>query len=162
MASNTKDKEKIGSKKANGDEGNLFQIATTFAVVIACLGLYHFVMLPKVLPVVPVNEVHSGAAKGIVVVDSQAVIEAFTEKMQERISGGDSFTEGQLKASGADFGAEYMRAVKKYRDGGYLVLDKRQSLGVPKGSEITLEIGNALGLNVELKPDIFSAPELQN
>lgn len=162
MSAKPAEKAKRSPRNKNTDHGSVFHVGTTFLVVIACLALYHFVMLPKVLPKQPMSDVHTGAAKGIVVVDSQAVVEAFTEKMQERIAAGDSFTEGQLTSSGADFGAEYMRAIKKYRDGGYLVLDKRQSLGVPKGSEITQVIGDALSLNVVVKPDIFSAPELAN
>lgn len=151
------------SKKAtkSGVYNDLFLM---FAMVVGCFALYHYMLLPKSALAAPgptqTLANYAGAARGIVVVDSKLIVEAFTETMQARIAQGASFTEGELTASGADFGAEYMRAIKKYRDAGYLVMDKRQALGVPKGSEITKEVAQRLALDVVEAPDIFTAPEI--
>jgi len=148
--------------KTQSSNSGVGDLVITFVLVAACFVLYHFVLLPKTALATPTGntESYAGAARGIVVVDSKVILEAFTNQMQQKITSGASFTEGELTASGADFAAEYMRAVKKYRDAGYLVLDKRQALGVPRGSEITEEIGDSLSLDVVASPDIFSAPEL--
>jgi hypothetical protein len=129
-----------------------------FAVGIALLAGYHFFFAPT--GVAEANGIERGPAQSIMVVDSKKVLQAFMTKMEGAIAGGATYTEGEIQASGADFAAEYLRAVKKYRDNGYLVIDKQYALGVPAGSEITEEIGMALGLYVQAAPDPFSAPEL--
>ena len=129
-----------------------------FAIPIALLAGYHFFVAP--LSVANANEPVAGAAKSIVVVDSKAVLGAFMKKKQEEIAGGESYSEGEITASGAEFAAEYLRAVKRYRDQGFLVIDKQYALSVPVGSEITEEIGTALELDVVATPDPFSAPQL--
>lgn len=101
------------------------------------------------------------SATGIVVVDSKAILRSFMSVMEERIAGGEEMSEGKLNLSGQEFAAEYMRAIKKYKDDGFIVIDKQYALGVPSNTEITLEIGNALGLSVEVTPDPFSMPVLQ-
>lgn len=132
-------------------------VINMFLVAGGLLLAYHFFAVSESAE--PVS--HSGAARGIVVVDSKAVLQGFMDVMQERIADGQEFTEGQLNMSGQDFAVEYMRAVKKYRDAGFLVIDKQYALGVPEASEITLEIGEALGLNVTPTADPFAAPALK-
>lgn len=94
---------------------------------------------------------------GIVVVDSQAALQAFMDQLEARLAGGQDLTEAGLQMQGADFGAEFLRAVMKYRDRGYLVLDRGQVLGVPEGADITMEIGEALGLEISPRDDPFSS-----
>lgn len=147
------------ARKASADKtesGSMSQVLQMFAVSVGLLFAYHlFVSQPNVAVAQ-----HSGVSKGIVVVDSKAVFGAYMEIMQGKIAGGEEFTEGQLNLSGQEFAVEYMRAIKKYRDAGYLVIDKANALGVPNNSEITKEIGTALNLNVVPTPDPFSAPAL--
>ena len=104
--------------------------------------------------------VQAGAAQGIVVVDAKAILKTYLDTQTARIAAGESFTEESLKMSGVDFAAEFLRAVKKYRDAGYLVFDKSNALGVPRGSEITLEIADALGVEVQLPMDPLDAPSV--
>lgn len=127
-----------------------------FAVAIGVLVAYHLWFGG---PNVAVAQ-HQGPAVGVVVVDSKAVFGAYMEIMQERIAGGEEFSESQLTIGGQEFAAEYLRAIKKYRDAGFLVVDKQYALGVPAKSEITSEIGDALGLDVVPSADPFAAPEL--
>jgi len=131
-------------------------VINMFLVAGGLLLAYHFFAVSQSAE----PEYHSGAARGIVVVDSKAVLQGFMDVMQERIAEGQQFTEGELNMSGQDFAVEYMRAVKKYRDAGFLVIDKQYALGVPEASEITLEIGEALGLVVTPTADPFAAPAL--
>lgn len=133
-------------------------VLAVFVIGIGLLAGYHFFVAPT--GVAEANATHIGPANNIVVVDSKTVLEAFMRQMEGRIAGGENFTEGEIQTAGVDFGAEYLRAVKKYRDAGYLVIDKKYALGVPAGSEITEEIGRALSLEVKATPDPFQAPEL--
>ena len=128
-----------------------------FVVGIALLAGYHFFLAPNGIE--DANATTAGPAKDIVVVDSKAVLSAFMSSMESEIAAGASFTESEIHASGAEFGVEYLRAIKKYRDAGFLVIDKQYALGVPVGSEITEEIGKALSLEVKATPDPFQAPE---
>jgi len=133
-------------------------ILPMFLISIAMIAGYHFFLAPSGVAVA--NASQQGPANNIVVIDTKTVLQGFMEKMQDEISGGATYTEGEIQASGADFAAEYMRAIKKYRDDGYLVIDKQYALGVPVGSEITEEIGKALSLDVKATPDPFQAPQL--
>jgi len=103
-------------------------------------------------------ETPTNGAPGVVVVDTKAVLEAYMEVMKDRIAAGEEFSDQTLQLSGAEFAAEYLGAVKKYRDEGVVVIDRRYVVGIPDGSEITKEIGDALGLVVEVKMDAFSLP----
>lgn len=138
---------------------NAAPIWPVFAIVIGVLVSYHF-LFAQTGNVAEASVEKNGAAHNIVVVDSKAILQAFMTEMEEKIASGATYTEGEVKASGAEFGAEYLRAVKKYRDKGFLVIDKQYALGVPKGSEITEEIGTALNLEVTATPDPFSSPKL--
>ena len=53
------------------------------------------------------------AAKGILVVDSKAIFESFMATVQERIALGEEMSKSQLHFNGQEFGAEYLRAIKK-------------------------------------------------
>jgi len=103
----------------------------------------------------------AGAAKGIVVVDSKAIFKTYVDEQTRRFSAGEAFTEAQLQNGGAEFATEFLRAVNKYRNAGYIVFDRDKALGIPKGSDITEEIADALGVNVELARDPFEAPILK-
>jgi hypothetical protein len=133
-------------------------VLAVFVIGIGLLAGYHFLVAPT--GVAEASSTHSGPAQNIVVVDSKTVLEAFMRQMEGRIAAGENFTESEIQTAGVDFGAEYLRAIKKYRDAGYLVIDKKYALGVPSGSEITEEIGKALSLEVKATPDPFQAPEL--
>lgn len=151
------------SSKTNRDLDQLTKsdgvsVLAVFVISIALLAGYHFFVAST--GVAEASAAHTGPAHNIVVVDSKTVLEAFMRKMEGKIAAGENFTEGEIRTAGVDFGAEYLRAIKKYRDGGYLVIDKKYALGVPTGSEITEEIGRALSLDVKATPDPFQAPAL--
>jgi hypothetical protein len=130
-------------------------VASMFVVAGALIGIYHFFLSP-----VNVAEAkYNGPAQSIVVIDTKLVLQAYMQKWEDRIAGGAEYTQEQIFSSSADFGAEYFRAIKKYRDAGYVVIDKQYALGVPSGAEITAEIGRALDLTVEPAPDPFEAPK---
>jgi hypothetical protein len=149
-------KQKNTKTAARGESGGLSQVVQMFVVAGSLMLLYHvFVNQPS-----EAVAQHTGPSKGVVVVDSKSVFGAYMEVMQGRIAGGESFSEAQLNLSGQEFAAEYLRAIKKYRDAGYMVLDKQYALGVPAQSEITKEIGTALNLQVIPSPDPFSAPQI--
>ena len=100
----------------------------------------------------------AGAAQGLVVVDAKAIFKTYVDVQTKRFAAGEEFTEEELTMSGAEFAAEFLRAVKKYRDAGYLVFDKDKALGVPRGSDITGEIAKELGVVLDLAPDPLDAP----
>jgi len=139
----------------------LMEVFQMFAIAGGCLLGYHLFLAPTTTEAETENKAYEGPGRGIVVVDSKAILGNFMERMEKRIARGEEMTEGQLNMSGQDFAAEYMRAIKKYRDKGYLVIDKQYALGVPRESEITVEIGEALGMVVEVTTDPFSAPSIQ-
>lgn len=96
------------------------------------------------------------AGIGVVVVDSKAILTAYMDQVKDRIANGEDFSEQKLEASGASFGADYLRSLKTYRDSGYVVIDKKYALGVPDGVEVTEKVGEALNLDVEVTADPFS------
>jgi hypothetical protein len=144
---------KATSKKSERSLESVFQMVLIAGGLIAA---YHVAVAGRA----PQPTEEPTASKGIVVVDSKAVLGSFMELMEARIANGEELTEGQLTMSGQDFAAEYMRAIKEWKDSGYLVLDKQYALGVPSDTEITAQIGNALSLDVEVTPDPFAAPAL--
>ncbi len=152
---NTSSKKKTRTAKKAATNG--MTVSATFAIVGGVLLAYHLFVAPTNIA----QASNSGAANSIMVVDSKAVLQAFMDKKVEEVSAGGDFTESEVRLSGAEFAAEYMRAIKKYRDRGYLVIDKQYALGVPVASEITEEIGDALNLSVKAGADPFSAPELE-
>lgn len=137
--------------KTGFDVSNLI---ATFVIAIGAVVAYHFVVANDSVAVAQTGR----QAQGIVVVDAKAAVQGFMGVMEQRIASGEDFSESELTLSGADFGAEFLRAVKKYRDAGYLVIDKGNVLAVPANAEITEEIAEALGIKVELSPDPFAAP----
>lgn len=145
---------KNGKVKKEESEG--LGVLAVFAVGIGLLAIYHFLVAAPTAA-----QANEGAASNIVVVDSKAVLEAFMKATELEIQAGKDLTEEEVRMTGARFGAEYLRAVKKYRDAGFLVIDKKYALGIPKGAEITSEIGKVLNLDVAVTPDPFAAPEIE-
>jgi hypothetical protein len=129
-----------------------------FAIGLALLTGYHFFVAPYTGAQAVASE--AGPAKSIIVVDTKTVLQAHIEQMEGKIAGGATYTQEEIQNSGAEFAAEYLRTIKKYREAGYLVIDKKYALGVPVGSEITEEVGRSLQLDVKARPDPFLAPEL--
>jgi len=152
MSKAARKKKPVVTKESGG-----MSVLATFAIAAGLLVGYHLLLAPE--NVARAN--HAGPAHSIMVVDSKAVLQAFMDEKENEIAAGGNFTEGEIRLSGAEFAAEYMRAIKKYRDKGYLIIDKKYALGVPAESEITQQIGDALQLDVVVGVDPFSAPELE-
>lgn len=94
----------------------------------------------------------------IVVVDSKAALQAYMDELEQQVLAGTDMTEAQLHMRGAEFGAEFVRAVRGYRDRGYIVIDRNQVLTAPPELDITQEIAAVLGLEIQQDDDPFTAP----
>lgn len=131
-----------------------------FIVPIAIVAMYHFSFGGQGREGATAGAPVPTTARGIVVVDAQAALRAFMATVEQRMAAGEDFTEAQLHLQGADFGAEFLRAVSRYRDAGYIVLDKGQVLGVPVTADITEDIAAALGIDLDMAFDNFGAATL--
>lgn len=137
--------------------GELLDLIQTVVIVLVAISAYHYLIVAGSMQ----SSIQSGVAKGIVIVDSKSVLNGYMDVMKARVASGENMSEGQLQSSGANFGAEYLRAVKKYRDAGYLVIDKQYALGVPVGSDISEQIGKALNLEIKPVADPFTLPSAE-
>lgn len=142
------------SKKSfwNGAGGAILQMAV---VSVLSIVVYHL-SVGRQAEAAPAKKVTE-----IVVVDTQALLEAQIELTTAQIAGGTEFSEEQLKMTGQNFGTQLLRTLKEYRDRGVLVIDRRHALAIPVGSDVTAEVGGKLGVKVKPSPDPFSAPALQ-
>lgn len=99
-----------------------------------------------------------GQTGRIVVVDSKAALQAYMDELEQQVLSGIDMTEAQLQMRGAEFGAEFVRAVNRYRERGYIVMDRNQVLTAPPELDITQEIAEILGLEIRAADDPFAAP----
>lgn len=95
----------------------------------------------------------------IVVVDSKAALQAYMDALEQQVLAGADMTEAQLHMRGAEFGAEFVRAVRAYQERGYIVIDRNQVLTAPPEVDITQEIAGALGLEIQQDDDPFTVPK---
>lgn len=145
-------------REESGWLGSVLTIAQSFVVAFVAIGIYSHFTAGSIGTAQAADEDGAvpSAGIGVLVVDSKAVLTAYMDKVQARIASGEEFSERKLEASGASFGADYLRVLKVYRDQGYVVIDKKYALGVPKGVEVTAAVGEKLNLKVEVTPDPFS------
>lgn len=153
----TKTKTKTGPDGKGGFD--LAGLISMFVIALGSVGIYHLTLGGQVAQPA-VAHADSGPARGIVVVDAKTALKAFMATIEQRMAAGEDFTETHLQIQGADFGAEFLRAVKRYEDAGFIVIDKGQVLGVPPTAEITREIAEALGINIDLADEEFAAATL--
>ena len=134
----------------------VLNIVVTLVVAVGCLVVYDLKFS---------NHIHVAdeqTAKGMVVVDSRLLLESYIEKLEHRLQSGEGFTAAQLEHKGVDFGVEFMRTLKEYGDRGFIVVDKKYVVGVPRNVEITERIAASLGLQVEARPDPFFLSEVSS
>jgi hypothetical protein len=95
------------------------------------------------------------------VVDTKRLVEAKIQSATDAIANGAQMTQEQLTLQGQDFGANLLRALKRYRDEGYVVLDRSNALAIPVGRDVTEQVAKELGVTVAPAVDPFTAPDLE-
>jgi hypothetical protein len=143
-------------ESASGERAAGWSVLQMVVVALASVAGYHFL-----LGSTPAIASAQGRYEQIVVVDTERLVAGKIKQATQQIAGGAEYTPDQLQLQGKNFGAELLGALKKYRDGGYLVIDRRHALAIPLGVDVTDEIGTQLGLELEPASDPFSAPTLE-
>jgi hypothetical protein len=125
-------------------------------VAVVAIALYHAVQAR-----VAVASSGDEAAVRIVVVDTKRLVDAKIRLATQAIASGAVMNQEQLTLQGQDFGVNLLRSLKRYRDEGYVVLDRQHALAVPLGRDVTEDVARALGVELEPQVDPLTAPSLQ-
>jgi hypothetical protein len=142
---------------AGRNEGRSLAWLQSTAIAITAVALYHVALHGT-------EAIASGggaAESRIIVVDTQRLVEAKIQAATDAIASGAEMSQEALTLQGHDFGANLLRALKRYRDEGYVVLDRRNALAIPVGRDVTEQVAKELGVTVAPAVDPFSAPSLE-
>lgn len=94
----------------------------------------------------------------IYVVDTKALLQAETQRIQNEISSGREMSHEALISDGKLFATILIETINSYTERGAIVIDKTNLLGAPDTFNITPELAKSLNLKLENNND-FVAPD---